>query len=293
MLALILTFGLTGLLRQIRDALTVWLDNWILNNIKIRCPSCLSKALWHNGHEKRKNRCPVQKFKCALCGKSCCVNTFAPWYWHKYDPATILGFVWIKSKFGYALVECAKHVCLATKIPVWKTLWNWLQKFGDKIITKVAQVKKKVSRYRAWQSDEMYLRNKPIIGTVDPHTDTILFTPSWYANKENVNRHMRTVISHWNKIPRGWWTDEHKAYPPSFEDLPAYVPHGTVCHEKEYKSCKNVCTNAIENEWRQFRRWLFRINGIKHQAYVDFYTKLYETQHNVISSPLDILMLLC
>ena len=289
---LILSFGLFGLLRQIRDSLTAWLDNWVLRTFRVRCPRCLYTKLWRDGHERRKNRCPIQKFKCTSCGKKCCVNTFAPWYWHKYDAATILGFLWVKNKFGYGLIECAKHVCLTSRLPTWKTLWSWLQKFGVTIVHNAARVKKKVSRYRAWQSDEMYIRNRPIIGTVDPHTNTILFTPAWYANKETINQHQRTVLSHWRTTPRGWWTDEHKAYPPSFENLPQQIPHGTVCHAKQYRSSRGVCTNAIENQWRQYRRWLFRINGINNQAYVAFYTSLYEMQRNVLNAPLDMLQLL-
>lgn len=270
----------------------MWLDNWVLRTFTLRCPVCLSLNIWKDGHEKRLSRCPIQRFYCIHCNKSFCVNTIAPWYWHKYDPATIIGFLWVKSKFGYGLVECAKHSCLAKHFPTWKTLWSWLQKFGDILVHNAARVKKNVSRYRAWQSDEMYLRNRPIIGTVDPQTGTILLTPSWYADKKTVNRHQRTVLSHWKKVPRGWWTDEHKAYPPSFENLPQQIPHGTVCHAKEYMSSKRVCTNGIENQWRQFRRWLFRMNGIKHQGYVDFYTLLYEAQRNVLHSPLDMLALM-
>lgn len=280
------------MLRQIRDAITIWLDQWVLSNNHIRCPRCLSEHLWRDGHEKRINRCAVQRFFCSSCNRSCCVNTFAPWYWHKYDPATIVGFLWTKSKFGYGLLECAAQTCVARRFPTWKTLWSWLQKFGDVIIVGAAHVKKKVSRYRAWQTDEMYLRDRPIIGTVDPQTNTILFTPAWRADKESVNRHQRTVLGHWHKVPRAWWTDEHKSYPPSFDDLPQEIPHGTVCHSKEYKSSKGICTNGIENQWKQYRRWLFRINGIKNQGYVDFYTLLYEAQHNVLCTPFDMLSLL-
>lgn len=234
----------------------------------------------------------MQRFFCPECKKSFCVNTFAPWYCCKFDPATIIGFLWIKTAFGYGLLECAKHSCLASRFPTWKTLWSWLQKFGEKIIIATAKVKKNISRYRSWQTDEMYIRDRPIIGTVDPHTNTIHFTPSWFANEEAMTKHMRTVLGHWKKIPRGWWTDEHKAYPPAFRNLPEKIPHGTVCHSKEYESSRGVCTNAIENQWRQYRRWLFRMNGIKHQGYVDFYTKLYEAQRNAIKSPLGILQLM-
>lgn len=189
-------------------------------------------------------------------------------------------------------MECAKLACLALRLPTWKTLWSWLEKFGEKLVQKAARVRKKVSCYRAWQNDEAYILNKPIIGTVDPQTGTLLLTPAWYANEESMAKHLRTVLTHWRMKPRGWWTDEWKAYPAAFKDLPVSIPHGTVCHAEEYRSCKGVCTNGIENEWRQFRRWLFRINGLKHQAYVDFYTKLYEAQHNIINTPLDMLALL-
>lgn len=157
---------------------------------------------------------------------------------------------------------------------------------------KAARVKKKVSRYRAWQTDEMFILNRPVIGTVDPHTNTLLLTPAWRVNEESTTKHLRTVLNHWHTNPRGWWTDEWSSYPPAFDNLQANIPHGTVCHAEQYKSSKGVCTNGIENEWRQFRRWLFRINGLKHQAYVDFYPKLYEAQHNLIETPLDMLMLL-
>lgn len=288
-LELILSFGLTGLLRQIRDALTVWLDQWVLSNFKIRCPRCLKTRIWNDGHEKRKSRCAVQKFECPNCGKKFCINTFAPWYWHKYDPATIVGFLWVKNKFGYGLIECAKHACLAIHIPTWKTLWSWFQKFESKLIQKAARRKKKVSRYKAWKSDEMFILNRPVIGTLDPQTSTLLLTPSWYRDKKSCEKHIKSVVSHWGVKPRGWWTDEAKGYK-AFEELG--LPHKAVNHSEEYVTCEGVNTQAIENEWRQFRRWLFRINGIKHQAYVDFYPKVYETQHNVIKSPMDMLVLL-
>ena len=289
---ILLAFGLTGLLRQIRDAITVWLDAWVLTNFKLKCPTCLNKHVWKDGHEKRKNRCAVQRFYCRQCSTSFCVNTLAPWYWHKYDPATVVCFLWIKTKFGYPLIECAKLCCFALRLPTWKTLWSWLTKFGNRFVQKAARVRKKVSRYRAWQTDEMFILNRPVIGTVDPQTSTLLFTPAWRVNEESTSKHLRTVLNHWHTSPRGWWTDEWSSYTPAFNNLPVKVPHGTVCHADEYMSCKGVCTNGIENEWRQFRRWLFRINGIKHQAYVDFYPKLYEAQHNLVRTPLDMLLLL-
>lgn len=289
---LLLSFGLLGLLRQVRDAITCWLDRWVLQNRRTRCPRCLSPKLWRDGHDKRLMRCPVQRFVCAACGKSCCINTFAPWYWHKYDPSTILGFLWCKTKLGYGLIEAARHASLSVRFPTWKTLWSWLQKFGTTIVEKAGLIQKRVRRYRAWQTDEAYVRNMPIFGTVDPQTNTILFTPRWRADEKNMEQHLRTVLHHWKKRPRGWWTDEHKSHAPAFDKLPVAVPHGMVCHAEEYRSSKGVCTNAIENQWRQYRRWLFRINGIKHQAYVPFYTKLYEAQRNSINNPLVLLSLL-
>ena len=55
-------------------------------------------------------------------------------------------------------------------------------------------------------------------------------------------------------------------------------------YEDKYKN--PITTNAIENIWRQFRRWLFRKNGLKHQAYVDFYVDLFEARYNIIKNPL-------
>lgn len=53
------------------------------------------------------------------------------------------------------------------------------------------------------------------------------------------------------------WTDGHASYPPAIKKLPEHVPHGTVNHSKwEFKNKRNQTTNAIENTWRQTRRWL-------------------------------------
>ena len=95
---------------------------------------------------------------------------------------------------------------------------------------------------------------------------------------------MKRVLTRWKKEPRGWWTDEWKAYFPVFEELK--LPHRTVKHKDwQFKNCRGTTTNAIENVWRQYRRWLFMKNGLKHEAYVDFYTCLFEAKRNVIHNP--------
>ena len=163
-------------------------------------------------------------------------------------------------------------------------MWNWLQKFGEKILYRYGFIKHKVSRYRAWQTDEMYLRNKPIVGTIDPQTGTIFLTPEWHANQEKLFSHTRKVIHQWKMQPRGWWTDEWKAYFPVFKKLE--IPHHTIKHrDYKFKNSRGTTTNAIENNWRQFRSWMWKRNGIKHQAYVDFYAKIYEAKHNTIKNP--------
>jgi len=65
------------------------------------------------------------------------------------------------------------------------------------------------------------------------------------------------------------------------------IPHGTIKHRGwKFKNSRGITTNAIENIWRQFKRWLHRKNGLKHCAYVDFYVNLFEAKYNVIKEPL-------
>ncbi|MEK6983447.1 MAG: DDE-type integrase/transposase/recombinase [Nanoarchaeota archaeon] len=106
--------------------------------------------------------------------------------------------------------------------------------------------------------------------------------------------HLRRVVSKWKKKPRGWWTDEWQAYLKAFDMLDEDLPHGKIKHRDwKFKNSKGITTNAVENIWRQFRRWLHRKNGIKNQAYVDFYVDLFEAKYNVINNPrimMDMLM---
>jgi hypothetical protein len=284
MMDLLISLGLWGGIRQLRDAIVLWLDDWTLRQKGLKCPVCLSKWIWKDGHEKRKNRCPVQRYCCVECGKDFCINTLAPWYWHKYSSASIILFLWYMF-CGDSILNTRNLCSFAKKIPTWKTLWNWLQKFGGAIIYNSSRIKQKVSRYRAWQNDEMYLKDKPVIGTVDPQTNTIFLTPSWRADTKSLFSHLRRIVAKWKKKPRGWWTDEWQAYEKAF-DMLNDVPHGTIKHRNwKFKNAKGITTNAIENIWRQFRRWLFRKNGLKHQAYVDFYVDLFEAKYNVIKNP--------
>lgn len=132
----------------------------------------------------------------------------------------------------------------------------------------------------------MYLRGKPIIGTVDPQTNTVFLTPSWFADSKNLFSHLRRVVTKWKKKPRGWWTDEWKGYPNAFSRLDEDLPHNTVKHKDwQFKNPQGITTNAIENIWRQYRRWLHRKNGLKHLAYVNFYTDLFEAHYNTINNP--------
>lgn len=285
MMDLLISLGLWGCIRQLRDIIVLWLDEEILRRKGLKCPVCLSRQIWKDGHEKRKNRCPVQRYYCVKCGRSFCINTLAPWYWHKYSSASIILFLWY-ILCGDSILNIRKLCSFSHKIPTWKTLWNWLQKFGNSIIYSYSRIKQKVSRYRAWQNDEMYLKDKPIIGTVDPQTNKVFLTPSWNANIKSMYSHLRRVVTGWSKKPRGWWTDEWQAYPKAFDMLDDELPHGTIKHrEWKFKNSKGITTNAIENIWRQFRRWLFRKNGLKHQAYVDFYVDLFEAKYNTINNP--------
>ena len=70
-------------------------------------------------------------------------------------------------------------------------------------------------------------------------------------------------------------------------------PHGTIKHsEWKFKNSKGITTNAIENVWRQLRRWLHRKNGLKHCAYVDFYVDLFEAKYNAIKDPVAMISML-
>lgn len=286
MMDLFISLGLWGGIKQLRDILTLWLDECVLRQKGLRCPVCLNKKVWKDGHEKRKNRCPVQRYTCFFCGKDFCINTLAPWYWHKYCAASIILFLW--SFFGGdSILNIRKFCSFSKKVPKWETLWSWLQKFSDFIINNYSRIKHEVSRYRAWQNDEMYIKNKPIIGTIDPQTNKIFLTPTWHADTKNLYSHLKRVITKWDKKPRGWWTDEWKAYPEAFLMLDEDLPHKTIKHrEWKFKNSKGVTTNAIENCWRQLRRWLHKKNGVKHQGYVDFYVKLFEVKYNIIKNPL-------
>lgn len=292
MLDLLISLGLWGGIKQIRDAIVLWLDEEVLRRKGLKCPVCLSKRIWKGGHEKRKNRCPVQRYYCVECGRSFCINTLAPWYWHKYSSASIMLFLWYIFG-GDSILNIRKLCSFSTKIPTWKTLWSWLQKFGDAVVCNCSRIKQKVSRYKAWQTNEMYLRGKPVVGTVDPQTNNIFLTAKWHADNLSLFSHLRRVVSKWKKKPRGWWTDEWQAYPKAFDMLDEELPHRTIKHrEWKFKNSKGITTNAIENIWRQFRRWLFRKNGLKHQAYVDFYVDLFEAKYNFIHSPLTIINML-
>lgn len=292
MMDLLISLGLWGGIRQIRDAIVLWLDERILRQRGLKCPVCISKWIWKDGHEKRKNRCPVQRYYCIECGRSFCINTLAPWYWHKYSSASIILFLCYLLS-GDSILNARKLCSFSNKTPAWKTLWSWLLKFGDLLIRKSSRVRPEVSRYRAWQTDEMFLCDKPIIGTVDPQTNKIFITPSWHADAKNLYSHLQRVVSKWKKKPRGWWTDEWQAYPKAFNMLDEDLPHGKIKHRDwKFKNSKGITTNAIENVWRQFRRWLFRKNGIKHPAYADFYAGLFEARNNVIHTPLILIEML-
>lgn len=286
MLEFLISLGLLGCVRQIRDVIVLWIDEQILRRKELRCPVCLSKHIWKDGHGKRKNRCPIQRFYCVGCGRSFCTNTLAPWYWCKYSSASIVLFLWYILS-GDSILHTREICSFSPKIPTWKTLWSWLLKFGTYIINRYKSITPKVSRYRAWQNDEMYLRNRPIIGTVDPQTNTIFLTTSWRADYKNILSHMSRVVTKWKKKPRGWWTDEWKAYPKAFVLLDEKLPHSTVKHKNwQFKNPQGITTNAIENIWRQYRKWLHRKNGLKHQAYVSFYTDLFETKYNSAKNPM-------
>ncbi len=283
MLDLLISLGLWGGIRQLRDVIVVWLDDSVLRQYGLKCPVCLSKQIWKDGRERRKNRCPVQRYTCKSCNRDFCINTLAPWYWHKYSAASIIVFLWYALS-GASILSTRNKCSFSSKLPTWKTLWSWLEKFGTVIFEHTSHLKQGVSRYRAWQNDEMYLMKRPIIGTIDPQSSKIFLTPSWHADKISLCSHMKRVLTRWKKKPRGWWTDEWKAYFPVFEEL--NLTHRTVKHKDwQFKNSQGTTTNAIENIWRQYRRWLFMKNGLKHEAYVDFYTRLFEAKYNVIHNP--------
>lgn len=292
MMDLLISLGLWGGIKQLRDAIVLKLDGKILRQRGLKCPICLSKWIWKDGHEKRKNRCPVQRYTCVNCGRDFCINTLAPWYWHKYSAASIILFLWY-FLCGDSILNIRKVCSFSKKVPAWKTLWDWLQKFASIIIHNSSRIKQEVSRYRAWQSDEMYIVDKLVIGTVDPQTNKIFLTPSWHADTKALFSHIRRTVSKWKKKPRGWWTDEWQAYPNAFDMLDNGLPHNTIKHrEWKFKNSKGITTNAIENIWRQFRRWLFRKNGLKHPAYLDLYVDLFEVKYNLINNPLTMIEML-
>lgn len=285
MLDLLISLGLWGCIKQSRDAISLKLDDLVLRNRTLKCPICLSRQIWKDGHERRKNRCPVQRFTCQDCKKDFCVNTFAPWYRHKYSPPSIILFLWLFLQ-GESILSCTKKCSFSERFPTWKTLWSWLQKFKEILFLNYSKNKPKVSRHRAWQTDEVYFRRRPVIGTVDPQTNTILLTTSWRANSPSIYKHFKRVTQRWKKKPRSLWSDEWQAYPKAIRLLDETIPHKTVKHRDWQFKKGHTTTNAIENVWRQYRRWMFRKNGVKHQYYVDDYTKFYEMKHNILNSPL-------
>ena len=139
----------------LRDLFSVILDDLVLSQNKLHCPVCLSRRVWKDGYGRRKNRCPVQRFQCAGCGKEFCTNTFAPWYWCKYHPVSIILFLWEFHR-GESIRSLRGRVSLSeNRVPSWITLWRWLLKFGSLLLKSYAkQVWPKVSRHRTWQTDE-------------------------------------------------------------------------------------------------------------------------------------------
>lgn len=291
MLDFLISLGLWGCIKQIKDALVLWLDDYILRQKELKCPVCLGMAIWKDGHERRKCRLPVQRYFCPGCGRSFCINTLAPWYWHKYSPASIVLFLWLMLS-GESILKARSLCSFSRKMPTWKTLWQWLLKFGSIVVGKCAGLQPKVSRYRAWQNDEAYLRDMPVIGTVDPWSKRIFLSVKWNANAKSLYSHMRRVITKWKKKPRGWWTDEWKAYHKALKSLA--IPHNTIKHRDwQFKNSKGVTTNAIENVWRQMRRYLQRRNGLKHQAYVPFHVGLFEAKYNSVRDSRQMIEMLC
>lgn len=292
MLDLLISLGLWGGIRQLRDVLVIWLDGFVLRRFGLQCPVCLSKHIWKDGHEKRKCRCPVQRYICCECSRRFCINTLAPWYWHKYPSASIIYFLWEILR-GESTLSLRKRISFLKRLPSWNTLWRWQKKFGTLLLVSYAKHMPIVSRYRAWQTDEVYLLKKPVIGTIDPQTNQIFLTPEDNTKKETMYRHMRRVVTRWKKKPRGWWTDEHASYPPALSLLPEYVPHGTVKHKTwQFKNCRNQTTNAIENTWRQLRRWLNRKNGLNKLKYRELHIGLFQAAYTNVKTPLQMIELL-
>ena len=283
MLQLLKSLKLSDTIKRARDAICVRLDQEVLRKSKLCCPVCLSEDFCKDGHGARKNRPPVQRFLCKNCGKKFCTSTFAPWYWHKYTPGSIVAALWKMHK-GQSILSIRKEVSFSSdKTPAWLTLWRWMLKFGKWLIKAYNNQKPKVSRYRAWQTDEMFpfkKLEKIIMGTTDPQNKQAFLTVEDDRTKETMSRHLLRNASRWG-APRALWTDGHPSYPGAVANLQCDVPHGTVNHSKwEFKNKLGQNTNAIENVWRQLRRWWNQKNGLKKPEHLELHLGMFQTFYN-------------
>ena len=114
MLELLKSFGMWDQILQFRDLLSLRLDELVLSQVKLRCTVCRGERVWKGGCGRRKNRCPVQRFRCADCEKKFCSNTFAPWYWCKYHPIVIIMFLWGFQQ-GESIRSLSNQECLFQK----------------------------------------------------------------------------------------------------------------------------------------------------------------------------------
>ena len=286
------SFGMGGLLNTLmKDNFIRVLDEMVLRIIPLRCVACNTDRVWKDGHGPRKNRIPVQRFECPKCRKKFCINTLTPWYRMKYPAATIILFVWAFLR-GETINSLYEEVVFDGRNPSWSTIWRWTLKFGDLLIKNYGRCFVEVSKYRSWQGDETFFKiggiKRFIIGTICPQTKKIFFTipPKTDPDHKDVVDHLSKLMEKWQKVPKGYITDSSNIYPLAFSKIDEHIPHGTVNHTKyEFMNSKGQTTNAIENVWRQLKRYLYKKNGLKKTEHFEFHCKIFEITNNTIKNP--------
>ena len=194
---------------------------------------------------------------------------------------------------GETISSLSRKETFDKRSPSWSTIWNWLLTIGTMFLRSYSKQFPKVSRHRAWQTDETFILDEAIIGTVDPQTNQIFLTCSNNTKKETILNHLLRLMTRWNKIPRALWTDGHASYPPALDLISHHIPHGTVNHSQwEFKNKLNQTTNAIENVWRQLKHWLYKRNGLKKPEYLHLHVQLFQASYTQVKTPLQMAKIL-
>ena len=160
--------------------------------------------------------CLFSVFVVRIAVKRFSTNTFAPWYCCRISPLYILLFLWGVQQ-GESVRSLRQKVSVSGHTVSWTTLWNRLLKFDGLLLEGCLDVWLKVSRYRVWQTDEMYVLDMPVIGIVDPQTKQVFLTLGKDQKKETMANHFLRVVTRWRKTPQAWCTDGHASCPASHE----------------------------------------------------------------------------